>query len=164
VVTAKGSAATGDGWRTFRPHLLWLGVALTTVGAGLLLGHDYPTLYVWAGLTALICAAGPVHVAVRRAIEALPVRVARMRSVLANRRLGDVLVARGALTAGQRRALLDLQATREEGWIRLGDLAVAEGYLTEEQLTEALDRRPVRIPLPRRTDDVAREAVATPVG
>ena len=34
VVTAKGSAATGDGWRTFRPHLLWLGVAGTASEQG----------------------------------------------------------------------------------------------------------------------------------
>jgi hypothetical protein len=68
----------------------------------------------------------------------------------------------GALTAGQRRELLDLQAAREEGWIRLGELAVAEGYLTEEQLAEALDRRRADVPLPRRTedDDVPMEAVA----
>ena len=48
VVTAKGSAATGDGWRTFRPHLLWFGVAVLAMAAGLLLHHDYTTLYVWA--------------------------------------------------------------------------------------------------------------------
>ena len=138
VVTAKGSAATGDGWRTFRPHLLWLGVAATAMGAGLLLHHDYATLYGWAALTAVVCAAGPLHVAVRRVVEALPVRLARMRSVLPNRRLGDVLVARGALSDRSLRELLDLQATREQGWVRLGELAVAEGYLTEAQLTEAL--------------------------
>ena len=138
VVTAKGSAATGDSWRTFRPHLLWLGLAAASVLAGLELHHDYPTLYVWAGLTVVVCAAAPLHVAARQAAEALPVRVARVRSVLGNRRVGDVLVARGVLTNRQLRELLDLQATREGGWLRLGDLAVAEGYVSAAQLTQAL--------------------------
>ena len=138
VVTAKGSAATGDSWRTFRPHLLWLGLAAASVLAGLELHHDYPTLYVWAGLTIVACAAAPLHVAARQAAEALPVRVARVRSVLGNRRVGDVLVARGVLTNRQLRELLDLQATREGGWLRLGDLAVAEGYVSAAQLTQAL--------------------------
>jgi hypothetical protein len=141
VVTAKGSAATGDSWRTFRPHLLWLGVVAASALAGLLMHHDYPTLYGWAALTVIVCAAAPVHVAARQAAETLPLQLARMRSVLGNRRLGDVLVARGALTAAQRRTLLDLQAARKDGWIRLGELAMAEGYLTEAQLTEALDHR-----------------------
>jgi cellulose synthase (UDP-forming) len=138
VVTAKGSAATGDSWRTFRAHLLWLGVALTAMATGLALHHDYPTLYLWAGVTVLVCAAGPVHVAVRTAADALPLQAARMRSVLGNRRLGDALLAHGALTDRQLRELLDLQATREDGWLRLGELAVLEGYITESQLTEAL--------------------------
>ena len=68
-----------------------------------------------------------------------------MRSVLRNRRLGDVLVARGLLTDRQLRELLDLQATRDAGWLRLGDLAVAEGYLTEADLSAALAPAP-RIP------------------
>ena len=45
VVTAKGSAATGDSWRTFRSHLFWLTVAAASVLAGLSLHHDYWTLY-----------------------------------------------------------------------------------------------------------------------
>jgi hypothetical protein len=89
----------------------------------------------------IVCAAAPVHVAARQAAETLPLQLARMRSVLGNRRLGDVLVARGALTPAQRRTLLDLQAARKDGWIRLGELAMAEGYLTEAQLAEALDHR-----------------------
>ena len=40
----------------------------------------------------------------------------------------------GALSAGQLRELLDLQATRDAGWLRLGDLAVAEGVITTDQL------------------------------
>jgi cellulose synthase (UDP-forming) len=59
VVTAKGSAATGDTWRTFRPHLLWVAVSAAAIAAGVLSGHDYPTLYVWAALTVVICA-GPM--------------------------------------------------------------------------------------------------------
>ena len=94
VVTAKGSAATGDSWRTFRPHLFWLGVAAASVLAGLALHHDYPTLYVWALLTIVVCGAAPLHVAAQRIAEALPVRLARVRSVLRNRRVGDALVAR----------------------------------------------------------------------
>jgi hypothetical protein len=138
VVTPKGSAATGDNWRTFRAHLFWLGVALSAVAAGLTLHHDYPTLYVWALLTVVICAAGPLHVALRRAAEALPLHLARMRSVLGNRRLGEALVAAGALTSAQLRDLLDRQALREEGWLRLGELAVLEGYITEAQLSAVL--------------------------
>ena len=80
----------------------------------------------------------PLHVAARQAAEALPVRLARVRSVLGNRRVGDVLVARGVLTNRQLRELLDLQATREAGWLRLGDLAVDEGYVSAAQLTQAL--------------------------
>jgi hypothetical protein len=106
--------------------------------AGLALHHHYPTLYVWAGLTVLVCAAAPVHVTTRRAADALPLQAARMRSVLGNRRLGDALLATGALTNAELRRLLDLQATREAGWVRLGELAVAEGLITESQLTEAL--------------------------
>jgi hypothetical protein len=146
VVTAKGSAATGDSWRTFRPHLLWLGVAAIAMVAGLALHHDYPTLYVWAGLTVLVCAAAPVHVTTRRAADGLPLQAARMRSVLGNRRLGDALLATGALTSAQLRRLLDLQATREEGWLRLGELAVLEGFISESQLAEALDPHAARTP------------------
>jgi cellulose synthase (UDP-forming) len=100
--------------------------------------HDYPTLYGWAALTVVVCAAAPVHVAARQAAETLPLQLARMRSVLGNRRLGDTLIARGALTNGQLRNLLGLQARREQGWLRLGELAVQEGYISEAQLTEAL--------------------------
>ncbi|MGZ4647587.1 MAG: glycosyltransferase family 2 protein [Blastococcus sp.] len=138
VVTAKGSAATGDSWRTFRAHLLWLGLAAASVLTGLALHHDFPTLYVWAGVTIAVCAAAPLHVATRQAAENLPVRLARVRSVLGNRRVGDVLVARGVLTNRQLRELLDLQATRDAGWLRLGELAVAEGYISAPQLAQAL--------------------------
>jgi hypothetical protein len=138
VVTAKGSAATGDTWRTFRPHLFWFAVAGTSALAGLALDHHYPTLYAWTALTILICLAGPVHVGTMRLLAALPIRLARMRSVLRNRRLGDVLVASGALTNRQLRELLDLQASREAAWVRLGDLALEEGYISRSQLTAAL--------------------------
>lgn len=52
VVTAKGSAATGDTWRTFRPHRLWLGTAVASIIAGFGLDHECPTLRFWAGLVA----------------------------------------------------------------------------------------------------------------
>ncbi|MGY2082557.1 glycosyltransferase family 2 protein [Blastococcus sp. SYSU DS0539] len=136
VVTAKGSAATSDTWRTFRPHLLWLAVALGAIVSGRLLDHDYPALYVWAGITALICTLPLVHTYGRRTAEA--VHFADMRSVVRHRRIGEVLVAQGLLTSAQLRDLLDLQATRDEAWTRLGDLAVAEGYVTQAQLAGAL--------------------------
>ena len=138
VVTAKGSAATRDTWRTFRPHLLWGGASTAAMLTGRILDHEYPALYVWAGLTALICLLPLVHLWVTRASEARPVRRPGLRPVLATRRLGDVLVAQGALTGAQLRELLDLQATRDAGWLRLGDLAVAEGLITPEQLQAGL--------------------------
>ncbi|WP_231558539.1 glycosyltransferase family 2 protein [Modestobacter caceresii] len=145
VVTAKGSAATGDTWRTFRPHLLWLGIAVSAMLTGQLLEHEYPALYVWAGLTAVVCFTPVLLVSVNRVAEALPVQLARLRPVLGNRRLGDALVAQGALTPAQLRELLDLQATREAGWLRLGDLAVAEGYIsTSQRASAAAQLRPTR--------------------
>ena len=66
VVTAKGTAATGDTWRTFRSQLLWLGVSLASIATGLALHHDYPTLLFWAATVALICAAPLVQVATTR--------------------------------------------------------------------------------------------------
>ena len=138
VVTAKGSAATGDTWRTFRPHLLWLGVATGSMAAGLLLGHDYPTLYVWAGLTAFTCALPLVHVSASRAAESVPALLARFRPVVSSRRIGEVLVLQGAITRGQLRQLLDLQATADSEWMRLGDLALAEGMVTSAQLATGL--------------------------
>lgn len=139
VVTAKGSAATRDTWRTFRPHLLWLTVSGACIAGGQLLHHDFPTLYLWAGITALICLVPLVHVGLRNVTEALPLRLARLRSVLGHRRVGEVLVAQGLLTPAQLRDLLDLQATRDEAWLRLGELAVLEGYLGPDQLADALD-------------------------
>jgi hypothetical protein len=82
-----------------------------------------------------------------RVLELRPLRRPRMRPVLRARRLGEVLVAQGALTAGQLRELLDLQATRDAGWLRLGDLAVAEGVITPEQLQAGLF--PSGLPVPR---------------
>ncbi len=136
VVTAKGSAATGDTWRTFRPHLLWLAVAVGSLVTGRLLDHDYPALYVWAGLSALICLLPLLHVTSSRAADA--VRLARIRSVPRHRRIGEDLVTRGALTRAQLQELLDLQLTSDAAWMRLGDLAVAEGYITPAQLAAAL--------------------------
>lgn len=144
VVTAKGSDATQDSWRTFRPHLLWAGLAATAMVAGQLLGHRYPALYVWAALTVLVSLSPLVHVAGTSALHALPVRRATRRPVVPARRIGEVLVAQGVLTPGQVRLLLDLQATREAGWLRLGDLAVAEGLVTPAQLTRGM------VPTPRR--------------
>lgn len=138
VVTAKGSAATHDTWRTFRPHLLWAGTALGAMTAGVLLGHHYPALYGWAGLTALVSLAPLAHVAVVETLHALPVRALTRRPVVPGRRIGEVLVAQDLLTEDQLRHLLDLQAVREEGWLPLGDLAVLEGFVTPEQLGRGL--------------------------
>jgi cellulose synthase (UDP-forming) len=138
VVTAKGSAATRDSWRSFRPHLLWGGLSVTAMGTGWLSGHHYPALYIWAGLTTVICFAPLAAVWAGGGLERLPVRSVALRPVVASRRIGEVLVAQGALTEGQLRALLDLQAVRDEGWLRLGDLAVAEGFVTPEQLSQGL--------------------------
>jgi hypothetical protein len=141
VVTAKGSAATGDSWRTFRPHLAWAGVALSSMALGLLLGHDYPALYVWASITALVCLAPLVQLAIRRLRGVDVQRLAQTLptvSVPAHRRIGEVLVARGLITDAQLRDLLDLQATGDGAWERLGDLAVRQGVITADQLRAAL--------------------------
>jgi cellulose synthase/poly-beta-1,6-N-acetylglucosamine synthase-like glycosyltransferase len=149
VVTAKGSAATGDTWRTFRPHLVWLSVAVASVATGLVLHHDFPTLYVWAGLTALVCIAPPVHVWTARLAETVPRLLGRLRPVLRSRRIGQVLVAQGVLTVDQLQELLDIQATSDAAWMRLGDLAVAEGMITRAELAAALlAARPPRRPRP----------------
>jgi hypothetical protein len=116
--------------------------------AGVALGHDYPALYVWASLTTLVCVAPLVHVGIGRALEQLPIRAAALRPVLRSRRLGELLVAQGALTRDQLRQLLDLQAMRDEGWVRLGDLAVAEGLITPEQLQAGLFPSGLPVPTP----------------
>ena len=72
VVTAKGSASTGDTWRTFRPHLLWAAVSLAAIASGLALDHHYPTLHFWAALATLICLAPIAHVAINRLTSVEP--------------------------------------------------------------------------------------------
>lgn len=144
VVTAKGSDATQDTWRAFRPHLLWAGVALAAMAAGQLIGHRYPALYAWAALTVVVCLAPLVHVVGSNVISILPVRTQSRRPVVPARRIGEVLISRGLLTHGQLRYLLDLQATRDEAWLRLGDLAVAEGFITPAQLGQGLVPAPTR--------------------
>ncbi|SDY54351.1 Glycosyltransferase, catalytic subunit of cellulose synthase and poly-beta-1,6-N-acetylglucosamine synthase [Modestobacter sp. DSM 44400] len=66
VVTAKGSAATGDTWRTFRPHMVWLAVSGGSIGAGLLLDHTNGSLMFWSAVTAAICLTPMVQVAAGR--------------------------------------------------------------------------------------------------
>lgn len=138
VVTAKGSAATGDTWRTFRPQLLWLATAVASIATGLALHHDYPTLHFWAAMVALICLAPMVHVLGNRLAAALPRLFVRFRPVLGNRRIGQVLVHQGVLSVAQLRQLLDIQATSDASWMRIGDLAVAQGMITRGQLAAAL--------------------------
>jgi cellulose synthase (UDP-forming) len=152
VVTPKGSAATGDTWRTFRPHLLWLGAALGSIAVGLALGHSYPTLLFWAALVALICLAPMLQVILSRLAESLPELSERVKPVLGSRRIGDILVEQRLISADQLRGLLDLQATADMPWCRLGELAVAEGMISPAELNAALlaatpsRRRPTELP------------------
>jgi cellulose synthase (UDP-forming) len=139
VVTAKGSAATHDTWRTFRPQFLWLGVAVASITAGLLLGHSFPTLIFWAVFTAVVCLVPLVHTSARRLTDSTPALLRWHSSDVARRRIGEVLVAQGSLTLVQLRQLLDLQASHDDrGGMRLGDLAVHEGLITPAQLTAAI--------------------------
>jgi cellulose synthase (UDP-forming) len=141
VVTAKGSAATGDTWRTFRPHLGWAAAAAGCLVAGRLMHHDFATLYVWAGLTLLISLAPIGHLlalALAGVGSRMVSRIPRSYSVTARRRIGQELIRRGLLTVQELEDLLDLQATSETAWQRLGDLAVQHGYVSAEQLTAAV--------------------------
>ncbi|MEV6344331.1 glycosyltransferase family 2 protein [Actinoplanes sp. NPDC051851] len=132
VVTPKGSAATGDTWRTFRPHLAWAAVSTLMIVAGLALGHTYPSLYLWSLLTIVTCLAPVAHVAMNTRTRAHPVTTGR--------RLGQALLAAGLLTEAQLDELLDRQLTTDGPWRRLGDLAVEAGYLTPAQLSGDLNR------------------------
>ncbi|WP_197537386.1 glycosyltransferase family 2 protein [Modestobacter italicus] len=155
VVTAKGSAATGDTWRTFRPHLIWAAVALGSITAGLLEDHDFVTLYFWAGLTAAVCLAPMLHVGSMRLAATVPSVLSRVQPVVGSRRIGQVLVAQGLLTRAQLRELIDLQATSDAAWTRLGDLAVAQGMVTPVQLAAALR---VATPTRRASRELAAQA------
>ena len=126
VVTAKGSAATGDGWRTFRPHLAWAGLSAAFIVAGVGLHHPYFSLYLWAALTMVTCLAPVAHLTLNRWSHTQP--------VVTGRRVGQLLMAAGLLTEAQLADLLDLQVTTEGPWRRLGDLAVEAGHVTEAEL------------------------------
>jgi cellulose synthase (UDP-forming) len=142
VVTAKGTAATGDTWRTFRSQLLWLGVSLASIATGLALHHDYPTLLFWAATVALICAAPLVQVATTRLTSSVRERRAQRRY---GTRIGQVFVRQEALSVAQLRSLLALQANADGGWTRLGDLAHAHGMVTRAQVASAvLSTTPLR--------------------
>jgi cellulose synthase (UDP-forming) len=129
IVTAKGSAATGDTWRTFRPHLGWAALSVAFIATGATLHHTFPSLYLWALLTTVTCLAPVAHLALSRR--------SRHQPVTAGRRVGHLLLAAGLLSESQRDDLLDLQVTTEGPWRRLGDLAVEAGYVTATQLAEA---------------------------
>ncbi|MEU4423005.1 glycosyltransferase family 2 protein [Actinoplanes sp. NPDC024001] len=128
VVTPKGSAATGDTWRTFRPHLAWAALSLSFIAAGLALGHTFVSLYVWAVLTIVTCLMPVAHLAWTRRARTQPV---------AGRRVGQVLMDAGLLSEAQLGNLLDSQLTTDGPWRRLGDLAVEEGYVTAAELGAA---------------------------
>jgi cellulose synthase (UDP-forming) len=141
VVTAKGAAATGDTWRTFRPHLGWAGIAAVCLVVGPLAHHNFPSLYLWAGLTLLISLAPIGHLLARAAIR----HMSRVWSMLpqpypvtAQRRIGELLIRQGHLTLRELEELLDLQATSEAAWQRLGDLAVERGLVDAKHVTAAL--------------------------
>jgi hypothetical protein len=145
VVTAKGSAATGDTWRTFRPHLGWAALSIAFITAGTALHHSFPSLYLWAVLTIVTCLAPVAHVALSRR--------SRVQPVTARRRVGQMLMAAGLLTEAQLGDLLDRQVITDGPWRRLGDLAVEAGYVTAAQLAEATGTTsgtPQRIPVPIR--------------
>jgi hypothetical protein len=129
VVTAKGSAATSDTWRTFRPHLGWAALSVAFIAAGAALHHTFPSLYLWALLTIVTCLAPVAHLALSRR--------SRVQPVAARRRVGQLLLAAGLLTESELGDLLDMQVITEGPWRRLGDLAVEAGYVTAAQLAEA---------------------------
>jgi cellulose synthase/poly-beta-1,6-N-acetylglucosamine synthase-like glycosyltransferase len=147
VVTAKGSAATGDTLRTFRPHLGWAALAGGCIISGRLLNHNYPSLYVWAGLTLLISIAPIVHLVaghlrqqLSRVFTQLATTGPRTYSLPTQRRIGEILIRQELLTSVQLDQLLDLQATTDRAWQRLGDLAVEHGYVSNGQLSAAIRR------------------------
>jgi cellulose synthase (UDP-forming) len=144
VVTAKGAAATGDTLRTFRAHLGWAALAAGSIGTGVALHHDYVSLYFWASCTLVICVAPIGMLSFTRVVEAVSLsRAPQARSfpVQTQRRIGEILLRQGLLTAEQLQGLLDLQAARAttgEPWRRLGDLAVDQGYVSARKLAAAV--------------------------
>jgi cellulose synthase (UDP-forming) len=143
VVTAKGSAATGDSLRTFRSHAGWAAVAAISILAGWAQHRDFLTLYFWAGLTLLICITpigllllGYLDTDRFRGISAIP--RPRPYSVPTQRRIGEILRDQGLLTPTQLETLLDFQATTDGAWQRLGDLAIEHGYITAAELASAI--------------------------
>jgi cellulose synthase (UDP-forming) len=141
VVTAKGTAATGDNLRTFRPHAGWAAVAATSMLAGRALHHNYLSPYLWAGLTLLICITPIGHLlggylvaGLTRIASNLPSRT----PVTTQRRIGTILRRQGLITPDQLEMLLDLQATSDGPWQRLGELAVQRGYVSPADLATAI--------------------------
>jgi Glycosyl transferase family group 2 len=150
VVTAKGTSATADGWRAFRPHAGWAALALGGMLAGVLAGHDYWSLYLWATITAAVCVVPMLGLA-RQRIALLSTRAAAGASqagpaglpVPVRRRVGAGLVAGGVITQAQLDMLLDVQATSDGPWLRLGELAVELGLATPDQVAQALHEEAV---------------------
>ena len=98
VVTAKGSASTGDTWRTFRPHLVWLVVSVLALVGGVLLKHNYAPLQFWAFVTGFVCLAPMLHVVLQ---QASPARLRRgvgalAAVVLVAAAVGSVAIVRDA--------------------------------------------------------------------
>jgi cellulose synthase (UDP-forming) len=129
VVTPKGSAATGDTWRTFRPHLGWAALSAVFIAVGAALDHAYLSLYLWAVLTIVTCLGPVAHLVMSRRPG--------VQQVTTRRQIGEVLLSARLLTDAQLADLLDLQVTADGPWRRLGDLAVESGYVTPGQLAGA---------------------------
>jgi len=55
VVTAKGEVTRSDTAATFAKHLRWAGVIAMAVGASVLLGNNDPWMYLWSGISLLVC-------------------------------------------------------------------------------------------------------------
>ncbi|WIM99291.1 glycosyltransferase family 2 protein [Actinoplanes oblitus] len=130
VVTAKGKAATGDTWRTFRPHLGWAAVAAACMTAGVVLHHDWWSLYLWTGISLLTCLA-PLALL---AADGIGRRVrSAAATITGRRRIGEQLIRQGLLSRQELEELLELQAGDGRGQ-RLGDLAVQHGYVPADRL------------------------------
>jgi cellulose synthase/poly-beta-1,6-N-acetylglucosamine synthase-like glycosyltransferase len=77
AVTAKGNLTSPDSMRTFRAHLVWIGVAVATALVALLLGTaaDRPHLLIWVLMTVVV-AATPVVIHLGRGARSDPAIVA----------------------------------------------------------------------------------------
>jgi cellulose synthase/poly-beta-1,6-N-acetylglucosamine synthase-like glycosyltransferase len=88
VVTAKGDTAQADSLATFSKHLRWAGVIALALVASLLLGNKDPWMYLWSGLSLVVCL---LPIAIWRVSSGRPSKRARRgakRSRAAHERTG----------------------------------------------------------------------------